>query len=128
MAPALTGVVQGTISAATYAATELVNNREVDGATLATEATLGAVFNLLSFGTAGGSAAKTTGKLLDNMWKNASDVVMANTTRKIGEKIIYKSTTGVTKNIFKNLTFEFAQYGVISGGANNVFLGGECIR
>ena len=90
-------------SGASYAATETVNGRDIDMGTLVFEATVGGVFNIVSFGTAGGSMAKVGGKVIDNLTKNFTSSLMENTTRKVAGKIAYKSATGVAKNIAKNI-------------------------
>jgi len=103
-------------SSLNYCATETVNGREIDPNQLIQEATLGAAFNVLSFGVAGGSTVKATGSLIKNMVANAQSTVLANTTRSIAGGVVFKSTKDVVKNITKNLLVEFGLYGATAGG------------
>jgi hypothetical protein len=99
-----------------YAATETVNGREVELGTLAIEATVGAAFNLISFGAAGGSTQKVVGGLMNNLKKNTISQVMENTTRKVAGKVVYKSTYGVAKNVAKNIGGNIAMGITVSFG------------
>lgn len=103
-------------SGVSYAATETVNGRDIDMGTLVFEATVGGVFNIVSFGTAGGSMAKVGGKVIDNLTKNFASSLMENTTRKVAGKIAYKSATGVAKNIAKNIGANVAITAAIAVG------------
>ena len=104
-------------SGANYAGTELTNGRSVDSGVLAVEASVGALANLLTFGVSGGSTAKVAGNTFNNMKKNLCETVMTNTTRKVAGKLIKKSTTGIAKNIAKNLLTETAKSTIIYGGS-----------
>ena len=110
--------VGGAISSGiNYSATEIINGREIDPATLIVESSVGAITNLLAFGIGGGSLDKVSGQLINNMKDNLVKSVMANTTRKVAGKVVYKSVEGVAKNIAKNLTGEFLMTATVSGGA-----------
>ncbi len=74
---------------------------------------MGAAFNLLSFGLAGGSTVKAAGSLWSNLKKGALNTIMKNTMRKVAGEVVYKSTAGVVKNIAKNTAVEFAKASLI---------------
>ena len=108
-------------SGSNYALTEVVNGREVDGGTLAVEATVGAAFNVLTFGVGGGSLKKAAGSTVKStvstMKNNLSNAIMANTTRKVAGVTVAKSIRGIAKNVAKNIIKETITTVIITGGA-----------
>ena len=108
-------------SGSNYALTEVVNGRKVDGGTLAVEATVGAAFNVLTFGVGGGSLKKAVGSTvkstISTMKNNLSNAIMANTTRKVAGVTVAKSIRGIAKNVAKNIIKETITTAIITGGA-----------
>ena len=111
---AVGGAISGGLN---YAGNELANKREIRGANLVLEATVGAAANLLTFGTGGGSLAKRGGKVLTKMTNSLTSTVMKNTTKTVARKTVYKSAKTVTKYIIKNSVMATAETATISVGA-----------
>lgn len=105
-------------SGVSYIATETVNGREVKGGQLAVEATVGAVMNTLSFGLAGGTVAKQSGKILSNMKNLLKDCILENTTKIVAGREIFKSTKTVLINVIKNISYSFAEEATLSFGSS----------
>ena len=113
--------IGGALSSATnYAATELVNGRPVDAGKLAVEATVGAAFNVLTFGVGGGSLQKTSGGVMKNLKKGFEKVIMHHTTRKVAGQVIPKSFKGVAKNVTKNSLNEILTAATIWAGSFSI--------
>ena len=100
-----------------YAATEVVNGREIDAGTLALEMTIGAAANMLTFGVGGGNIKPRGGKLLSNLTKDLSGSIMKGTTKTVAGKTISRAKPIVRKMMMDNFLSETATTGVISFGA-----------
>ena len=107
-------------SGGNYALTELANGRDIDCGELAREATIGAAFNVLTFGVSGGSLEKVGRSIkgvFKNVCKNFTDTVMEKTTRNVAGHLVRKSAKGVAKNVIKNIVRETAISSIITGGS-----------
>ena len=104
-------------SGSNYAATELVNDRSVNGANFALEATVGAVANVLTFGLGKGSLTPRAGKLLSNMKSDFMNSVMKGTTKSVAGKTVSRSAPIVKKIVAKNSLMATDETAVIAFGA-----------
>ena len=104
-------------SGTNYVATEIVNDRPINGGKLAVEMTIGAVANVLTFGVGGGSLEKAGGKLISNIVNNFTNTVMKNATKQVAGKTVLKTAKTVIKHVTKNVLSEIADTTIISGGA-----------
>ena len=103
---------------------------ELDKKSILTDALVGGVCNLLSFGVSGGSLQKVGGKFWANMKKNAVSTLMEGTTKtvsqsavkkttkvistKAGKAVVRKTTATVVKKVAQNAAKELATTAVIS--------------
>ena len=74
---------------------------EVDWKDVCVEATVGGAANLLSFGVSGGSLEKATGKVWDNIKKNAVDTLMEGTTKTVSQNAVNKTTKVISTSAGK---------------------------
>ncbi len=100
-----------------YVGNEIANERELSYSKLAVEMTIGAAANLLTFGAGGGTLSKVGGKFSTNICNNFQSSILANTTKKVGGKVVRKTAKTVVKHIFRNSAFELSMTGAISWGA-----------
>ena len=100
-----------------YAATELINDRPIDGGVLAIEATTGAISNLFTFGLSGGSLKRVPGKIWDNMKKSWVETVYAGTTRRVAGRVVRKTAKAVLRRKAANIAAEVGMSTVVAVGA-----------
>ena len=117
-AVAIAAIGGAVASGVSYYATEKVNNRKVSTGKLVLESSVGAVMNTLSFGLAGGTIAKQSGKILSNMKNTFVSEIMNNTTKTVAGKTVYKSIKNVIKNVVNNISYNFAEEAVVSFGSS----------
>ena len=114
---------------------------ELDKKSILTDALVGGVCNLLSFGASGGSLQKVGGSLWSNMKKNAVNTLMEGTTKtvsqsavkkttkvistKAGKAVVRKTAATVVKKVAQNAAKELATTAVISGNAALVSRGAQ---
>ena len=110
--------VGGALASGTnYAATQDIKGEEINWGTLAFEATVGGVANLLTFGCAGGSLVKRGGNVFRNMLKDFTSALMEGTTKTVAGKVVYRTGTTVAKHIIKNTASATTETAIISFGA-----------
>ena len=110
--------VGGALASGTnYAATQDIKGEEINWGTLAFEATVGGVANLLTFGCGGGSLVKRGGNVFRNMLKDFTSALMEGTTKTVAGKVVYRTGTTVAKHIIKNTASATTETAIISFGA-----------
>ena len=94
------------------------NHREIDYGSAALSASIGAVANVLSFGTVDTKGLKQGGKAIKNFFQNGWKQLTANTTRKVAGHTMRKTVRGIIKNVGKNIFNGGVSSGIIATGAN----------